>query len=219
MRSLWLGALCFVAGTAAAQPPAADAPASTTHPICRPTLSGSPRGADFSVCLDSWTPGPEELKSSVFADSYWERVRIERSEFQMRLGLHSVRGLAFESFVVHDETVPPPQARPGLVVAPRLSAPERFAGLRWERDNLLFDGDRVTLRAASEMQLLARAAGLLQSPEQAEALSLLGFRSRLQLDWQLGEAERRIHWHLTARVDRRREDASSSLTLRATRRF
>jgi hypothetical protein len=215
-RLVHLGAPAALCCLLAAAWPVAAQPSS--EPACRPLASGTARARAVEFCLDSWSAPVGQTHSAVLEPSYWERVRVEQHEFEMRFGLHAMRGLAFESFVV-TESATPIRTSPASAVSPHLSAVERFAGLRWERDNVLLPGDRVTARAASEVQVLARAAGLIQSSEQAEALALLGLRSRLQLAWELGEPERRIQWQLVTRLDRRRDEANETISLRATRRF
>jgi hypothetical protein len=186
------------------------------RPVCQSPMTEI--APSVAICTDSSTLPSGELRSAVFALPYWERLRIEQREFQMRFGLHPLGGLAIGSFESVEAVALNRGARGSHSTSER-SAAERYAGLHWERESFLLPGDSIRVNAASEVQLVARQMGLFQSPEQAEVLALLGWRSRLQVNWQLGEPEQRIQWQLVSRLDRRRDEANEMIRLQATRRF
>ncbi|HUN93058.1 MAG TPA: hypothetical protein VMU33_13445 [Burkholderiaceae bacterium] len=173
-----------------------------------------------AVCIDG--VDDDALSSSVLMPRYYDRVRAEQREIQARFGLHAVHGVAFESSISMDQAQGDAASAGTVRREPfvmRQSPTERLAGLRYDRDDVFVPGDRISIRAASDMQLLAKAAGLAQAPESTEALALLGLRSRVQFTWQVGDAGRALHWEAGARIDRRKDEVTSVVTLRMLRRF
>jgi len=96
---------------------------------------------------------------------------------------------------------------------------QALTGLQFERKNLLFHGDRLSIRATSDLQTLFRGAGLSGSETQIDVLSLLGWRSHSRLVWQLGEPEHELQWQFIAGFDRRATTQSCRADLQVLRRF
>jgi hypothetical protein len=171
-----------------------------------------------ALWIETSTAPPDRLRSAVFAPPYWQRLRTEQQAYLMRFGLQPVGGSTIGSFEADEAVVLNPGARASRRRS-RDKGLQQIAGLRWEQESFFLPGDRIDVHAVSEAQLLASQMGLNRSPEQAEMLALLGWRSRLQVHWQLGEPERQIQWQIVSRLDRRRDEANEMIQLQATRRF
>jgi hypothetical protein len=156
-------------------------------------------------------------RSSVFTSLYWSRAYEERAQLAERFGLHWAYGLSL------DQVDPRAGAYAGH--SP-LGYPEDWkwsakpmAGLQFERQDLLFHGDRLSIRATSDLQRVFREIGVFRSTEEVDALSLLGWRSNSSLTWQMGDPVREVQWQFTARFDRRAYSQSNTANFSLTRRF
>ncbi|HEX4583476.1 MAG TPA: hypothetical protein VH183_01520 [Burkholderiaceae bacterium] len=154
--------------------------------------------------------------SSVFTSDYWSRAYEERAQLENRYGIHVAE--PFRPFVVQQVPVP---GHPHFNFVQELRWPggQSLTGLQFERKNLLLQGDRLSIRATSDLQTLFRGIGLSGSETEVELLSLLGWRSHSRLVWQLGEPTREVQWQVSAGMDRRAYTQSSSIDVQLLRRF
>jgi len=185
---------------------------------CRRIADDSTGARPTAACTEASMTPLGELRSPVLAPAYWDRLGIEQWQIQTRFNVHPVGGLALGRVAAAQALASNPGSGSRLLIAENAGV-ERYGGLRWAEENFLLRGDRISVSAASEVQLLAREMDVLQSLQQAELLSLLGWRSRLQLNWQLGEPQRQIQWQLVSRLDRRSGEANETIRLQALRRF
>ena len=154
--------------------------------------------------------------SPVLTSDYWSRTYDERNMLENRLGLH-LSGTPWRPSLVQQSPVP---GHPQFNFVQELRWPGAPAtGLQFERRNLLLDGDRLTVRATSDLQTLFRGAGFTASETELELLSLVGWRSHSRLVWQLGEPMHELQWQFSAGMDRHAVGESSTVDFRVMRRF
>jgi hypothetical protein len=156
-------------------------------------------------------------RSSVFTSLYWSRAYEERAQLAERFGLHWAYGLSLDEYDAH-AGVYAGHSPLGYPEDRKWSA-KPMAGLQFSRQDLLFRGDHLNIRATSDMQRLFREIGVFRSAEEVDALSLLGWRSNSSLTWELGDPVREIQWQFTARFDRRAYSQSNTANFSLTRRF
>jgi len=157
------------------------------------------------------------VHSSVFTSDYWTRAYDERAQIETRFGVHIAAGPLWRPFVAQQTPIP---GHPQFNFVQELRWPGGpLTGLQFERKNLLFQGDRLSIRATSDLQTLFRGAGMAGSETEVGLLSMLGWRSHSRLVWELGEPTRELRWQLSAGFDRRAYTQSSSLDLQVLRRF
>jgi hypothetical protein len=158
------------------------------------------------------------VHSSVFTSDYWTRAYDERAQLEARFGIHMVGGPLWRPYVAQQTPIPGhPQFN--LVQELRWPGGMPLTGLQFERKNLLFVGDRLSIRATSDLQTLFRGAGLAGSETEVGLLSMLGWRSHSRLVWELGEPTRELRWQFSAGFDRRAYTQSGSVDLQVLRRF
>ena len=161
--------------------------------------------------LMAGTPSP------VFTADYWSRADAERAQLESRYGVHLALGALLQPTLVQKTPVP---GHPQFNFVQELRfGRQALTGLQFERKNLLLHGDRLSIRATSDVQTLFRGAGLSGSETQVDVLSLLGWRSHSRLVWQLGEPKHELQWQFSAGFDRRAYTPSSSVDLQVLRRF
>jgi hypothetical protein len=153
-----------------------------------------------------WTP------SAVFTPEYRSRALDERAQLETWFGIHLVDQPALRPYVLRQAPVRDhPQFN--FVQGP-------LTGLQFERKDLLFHGDRLSIRATSDAQTLFRGAGLPSSELVVDFLSVLGWRSHSSLVWQLGEPARELQWRFSASIDRRATTVrNSTVELQVLRLF
>jgi hypothetical protein len=168
--------------------------------------------------LGSLSRSPIGARSSVFTSDYWSRAYDERFQLETRFGVHLVDQALFRPYLVQQMPVP---GHPHFNFVQELRWPGGgpLTGLQFERKDLLVRGDRLTLRATSDLQTLVRGAGLSGSESEIGLLSLLGWRSHSRMVWQLGEPTRELQWQVSAGMERRAAAQSSSVDLQVLRRF
>ena len=164
------------------------------------------------------TPGPPAgARSWVYTSDYWSRADDQTSELESRFGVRLQGGALLRPYLAQQVPVP---GHPQFNFVQELRWPGGpLTGLQFERRDLLFQGDRLSIRATSDLQTLLRGAGLSGSEAEVDVLSLLGWRSHSRLVWQLGEPTRELQWQVSAGFDRRAYVESSSLDLQLLRRF
>ena len=117
--------------------------------------------------------------SSVFTADYWSRADAERAQLERRYGVHLAMGALLQPTLVQKTPVP---GHPQFNFVQELRfGRQALTGLQFERKNLLFHGDRLSIRATSDVQTLFRGAGLSGSETEVDVLSLLGWRSHSRL--------------------------------------
>jgi hypothetical protein len=158
------------------------------------------------------------VPSSVFTADYWSRAYAEKAQLENRYGVHLAMGALLQPTLVQKTPVP---GHPQFNFVQELRWPggKALTGLQFERKNLLFYGDRLSIRATSDLQTLFRGAGLSGSETEVDVLSLLGWRSHSRMVWQLGEPKHELQWQFSAGFDRRATTQSSSVDLQVLRRF
>jgi hypothetical protein len=155
--------------------------------------------------------------SSVFTADYWSRADTERAQLESRYGVHLALGALAPPALVQKTLVPRlPQLN--LVQELRFDR-QALTGLQFERKNLLCYGDRLSIRATSDLQTLLRGAGLSGSQTAVDVLSLLGWRSHSRLVWQLGEPKHELQWQISASFDRRATTQNGRVDLQVVRRL
>jgi hypothetical protein len=156
--------------------------------------------------------------SAVFTSDYWSRADAERAQLENRFGVHLAMGALLQPTVVQKMAVP---GHPQFNFVQELRWPggQSLTGFQFERKNLLFYGDRLSVRATSDLQTLFRGTGLSGSETEVGLMSLLGWRSHSRLLWELGEPKHELQWQFSAGFDRRAAVQSSSVDLRVVRRF
>jgi hypothetical protein len=156
--------------------------------------------------------------SSVLTSDYWSRAYDERSQLETRFGLRLAGSPAWQPYLAQRTPLP---GHPAFNFVQELRWPggRPLTGLQFERKDLLFQGDRLSIRATSDLQTLFRGVGLAGSEAEVDALSLLGWRSHSRLVWQLGEPTRELQWQFSAGFDRRAYAETSSVELQVLRRF
>jgi hypothetical protein len=155
--------------------------------------------------------------SSVLTADYWVRAYAERAQLENHFGVHLALGALLQPTLVQQTPVP---GHPHFNFVQEWRWPGGpLTGLQFERKDLLFHGDRLSIRATSDVQTLFRGVGLSGSETAVDMLSLLGWRSRSRLVWQLGEPKRELQWQFSAGVDRRAAVGSSSVNLQVLRHF
>ena len=155
--------------------------------------------------------------SSVFTADYWSRANAEWAQLEIRYGVHLAPGALLQPTLVQKTPVP---GHPQFNFVQELRfGRQALTGLQFERKNVLFQGDRLSIRATSDVQTLFRGLGLSGSEAEVDVLSLLGWRSRSRLVWQLGEPKHELQWQFSADVDRRATTQNNKLDLRVLRRF
>jgi hypothetical protein len=176
-------------------------------------------GVPFSMRFESGSAwiASSAAHSSVFTADFWSRDYADRIEWQTRYGIH-LMDASFRPYLVQQTPIP---GHPHFNFVQELHSPggQSLAGLQFERKDLIFQGDRLSIRATSDLQTLLRGVGLASSEAEVDVLSLLGWRSHSKLVWELGEPTRELHWQLSASVDRRAYVESSSVSLSVQRRF
>ena len=184
--------------------------------------SQAPRNTGFSIRLDlepayraGVAPG---VVSDVYSSAFRQRALDEREAWKFRFGVDVIEPGMLRPTLLHQSPV---SGSSQFNFVQELSWPGGLSltGLQFERRNVLFYGDRVNIRSTSDVQALARGVGLLGAGAGTDLMSLLGWRSHSQLEWQLGEPTRELQWRLTARLDRRASDQSSAVNLQVLRRF
>jgi hypothetical protein len=161
---------------------------------------------------------PVRGPSQVFTDDYWSRAYEERAQLQSRFGIRLADASSLRPYLVQQTPVP---GHPnfGFVQELRWPGSSPLTGLQFERRDFLLSGDRLSIRATSDIQTLMRGTGLSGSETEVELLSLLGWRSHSRLVWQLGEPTHELRWQLSAGMDRRAATQSSTVDLEVMRRF
>ena len=159
---------------------------------------------------------PVRGPSQVFTADYWSRAYEERAQQQTRFGIRPPEG---PGFALVQQTPVPGHPHFGFVQELRWPGGQPLTGLQFERKDLLFEGDRLSIRATSDIQTLVRGVGLSGSETEVELLSLLGWRSHSRLVWELGEPTRELRWQFSAGMDRRAAVQSSTVDLEVLRRF
>jgi hypothetical protein len=199
-------------------------PAVHAQPPEEPSLSADADlrlpGLPYSLRLEAGisplfalSPAP---RSSVLTPDYWLRAYDERKQLETRFGIH-LADPALRPYLVQQSPVP---GHPQFNFVQELRWPGApLTGLQFERRNLLFEGDRLTIRATSDLQTLFRGAGLSGSETELDLLSLLGWRAHSRLVWQLGEPTHEWQWQFSAGMDRHAATGTSSLALQVLRRF
>jgi hypothetical protein len=171
-------------------------------------------GVPFSMRIELGSPLIAS-RSSVFTSDYWSRAYAERAELENRFGIHLTE---LQPYLVQQTPVP---GHPHFNFVQELRWPggSPLTGLQFERKDLLFQGDRLSIRATSDLQTLIRGAGFAGSETEVGMLSLLGWRSHSRLVWELGEPTRELRWQFSAGIDRRAYVESSSVDFQVLRRF
>jgi hypothetical protein len=155
--------------------------------------------------------------SSVFTADYWARADAERALLEKHFGVHLALGALLQPMLVQRTPVP---GHPQFNFVQEWRWPGgALTGLQFERKNFLLQGDRLSIRATSDVQTLFRGVGLSGSETAVDMLSLLGWRSHSRLVWQLGEPKRELQWQFSAGIDRRAAAESSSVNLQVLRHF
>ncbi len=178
-------------------------------------------GLPFSMRLElGVTPLGASLAgapSSVFTSDYWARAYAERAQLENHFGVRLAMGALLQPTLVQQTPVP---GHPHFNFVQEWRWPGGpLTGLQFERKDFLFQGDRLSIRATSDVQTLFRGVGLAGSETAVDVLSLLGWRSHSRLVWQLGEPKREFQWQFSAGFDRRAYTESSSVDLQVLRRF
>jgi len=181
-------------------------------------------GLPYSVRLElGLAPGlaPESARAAAVSSAAltpddWSRAQNERAPLESRFGI-DLADPAWRPYLIQQSPVPG-HTQFNLVQELRWpGAP--MTGLQLERRNLLIEGDRLTIRATSDLQTLFRGAGLSASETELDLLSLLGWRARSRLVWQLGDAAHELQWQFSAGMDRHAAVESSAVQLQVLRRF
>jgi hypothetical protein len=156
--------------------------------------------------------------SSVFTADFWMRAYEEREQLESRYDIHLGARPTLQPYLAQQTPV---LGHPQLNLVQELRWPggKPLTGLQFERKDLLFRGDRLSIRATSDLQTLFRGVGLSGSETEVDVMSLLGWRSHSRLVWELGEPTRELHWQFSAGLDRRATTQSSSVDLQLLRRF
>jgi hypothetical protein len=200
-------------------PAAAQAQLSRERPSADPDvlLAGLPFAIQVELSLTRLGGLVAGTPSSVFTADYWSRADAERTQLESRYGVHLALGVLLPPTLVQKTPVP---GHPQLNFVQELRfGGQALTGLQFERQNLLFHGDRLSIRATSDLQTLFRGAGLSGSETQIDVLSLLGWRSHSRLVWQLGEPKHELQWQFSAAFDRRATTQDSRVDLQVLRRF
>jgi hypothetical protein len=201
------------------QPALAQPPLPVTDPFSQGSdlrVVDTAHAMRFALGISFLSIPQAELRSSVFTSDYWLRAYEQRAQLEARFGIHTSDALALRPYATQQV---PGHPQFGFVQELPWPGAKPLAGLQFERKDLLFQGDRLSIRATSDVQVLLREAGLLKSSAEIDALSLLGWRSHSQLVWQLGEPTREVQWQFTARFDRRAYSQTNTVGLSALRRF
>jgi hypothetical protein len=156
--------------------------------------------------------------SDVYSTGFRQRALNEREEWQFRFGVHAIEPNVLRPALLHQAPIGG-SSRFNFVQELRWPGGQSLTGLQFERSNFLFAGDRVSIRSTSDVQTLARGAGLLGAGMGTDLMSFLGWRSHSQLQWQLGEPDHELQWRFTARMDRKSSNPSSAVDLQVLRRF
>jgi len=176
-----------------------------------------PYSTRLALDAPSWAaaPGPA---SAVLTQGYRARVLEEKAWHEAHFGVHPMGGAAPGPYLVRETPV---AGHPGLNFVQELHWPgaRPLAGLQFERKDLLFKGDQLSIRSTSDLQTLARGIGLSGSDTEAGMLSLLGWRSHSRVLWQWGEPTRELQWRFSAGLDRRAATQRGTLNLQMVRRF
>jgi len=180
-------------------------------------LTNLPYAMRLELGVSSFSGPRLEAPPSVFTSLYWSRAYDERSELEHRFGIHLTDASAFRPYALQQTPVP---GHPQFNFVQEWRRPGgALSGLQFERKNLFFDGDRLTIRTSSDLTTLARGAGFSGSEAELDVLSLLGWRSHSRLVWQLGEPTREFQWQFSAGYDRHSFVQSSTVDLGLLRRF
>ncbi len=180
-------------------------------------LLNLPYSMRLELGLTSTPAPPAGARSSVYTSDYWSRADNQASELESRFGVRLQGGALLRPYLAQQVPVP---GHPQFNFVQEMRWPGGpLTGLQFERRDLLFQGDRLSIRATSDLQTLLRGAGLSGSEAEVDVLSLLGWRSHSRLVWQLGEPTRELQWQVSAGFDRRAYVESSSLDLQMLRRF
>jgi hypothetical protein len=174
-------------------------------------------GLRLSMDAASLSAMPLNERTTVFTSLYWSRAYEERAQLRERFGVSWAYGVTLDQYAAGANTYAA-HSPLGYAESLRWSA-KPMAGLQFERQNLLFHGDRLSVRASSDMQALFREVGVFRSSEEVDALSLLGWRSHSSLTWQLGEPTHEIQWQFSARFDRRAYAQTNTANFSLLRRF
>ena len=155
--------------------------------------------------------------SPVFTSGYWSRSSADQAEWQARFGIHSAGQAQLSPSLVQTTPISGhPQFN--FVQEMRWPSGKPLTGLQFERRDLLFTGDRLNIRATSDLQTLFRGVGG-GSEAEVDMLSLLGWRSHSRMVWQLGEPTRELQWQFSAGFDRKAYSQSSTVDFQVLRRF
>jgi hypothetical protein len=178
----------------------------------------SAHGMRFVVGLSSLSVPSLEAGSSVFTSDYWSRSYEQRVQLQTRFGVHLSDAALLHPYAMQQMPVP---GHPEFRFVQEIHWPSArpLTGVQFERRDLLFQGDRLSIRAVSDLQTVCREADLLRSASELDALALLGWRSHSQLVWQLGEPTHEVQWQLTARFDRKATVQTNTVGFNLLRRF
>jgi len=204
--------LLALAPAANAQLPHAQRPSADPDEL----LVGLPYSMRLELGLTPLATSLAGTSSAVFTADYWARADAERAQLENHFGVHLAMGALLQPALVRQTPVP---GHPQFNFVQEWRWPGGpLTGLQFERKDFLFQGDRLSIRATSDVQTLVRGVGL-GSETAVDMLSLLGWRSHSRLVWQLGEPKRELQWQFSAGVDRRAAVESSSVNLQVLRHF
>jgi hypothetical protein len=200
------------------QPALAQLPPQETEPFERDRMVfESAHGMRFVIGLSSLSVPSLEPGSSVFTSDYWSRAYEQRVQLETRFGIH-LADAALRPYAMQQVPIPGhPQFR--FVQEMQWPSARPLTGMQFERRDLLLQGDRLSIKAVSDIQTFCREVDLLRSLSDVDALALLGWRSHSQLVWQVGEPTREVQWQLTARFDRRATVQTNTVGINLLRRF
>jgi hypothetical protein len=205
--------LALVAPAAYAQLPQGRPSSADPEPL----LLGLPFSIKLEMGLSPAMGLSATAPSAVFTPDYWSRAYAERAQLENRFGIHLSDWAAFRPAVV--QQMPVLGRHFNFVQEWRWPGGNPLTGLQFERKDVLFRGDRLSIRATSDIQALIRGMGLSGSETEVGVLSMLGWRSHSHMIWQLGEPTRELQWQFSAGFDRRAKVESSSVQLQLLRRF
>jgi hypothetical protein len=205
--------LCAMVASARAQPPV-----EATSSFRPDLLLDLPYSAQLELDLSSMPGWPAGPPSAVLTSDYRLRMLEERWRLRSRYGVIPSDQAPLRSSLLHQTQI---ANHPRLNFVQELHFPggRPLAGLQFERRDFLLKGDRLGIRSISDLQAIARGAGMFGTQAQSDMLSLLGWRSHSQLEWQLGEPTHELQWRFSAGVDRRATSQKSAINLQLVRRF
>lgn len=159
-----------------------------------------------------------ETTSSVLTLGYRFRMLEEGTQQQIRYGVHATDQATWRPYLQQQEAV---SDHLQLNLFQKFPLPGRRpqAGLQFERKDVLFEGDQLSIRSISDAQMFARAVGLFETDADGAVLSLLGWRSHMRVGWQLGDPARELQWSFSIGLDRRATVQKGAVGFQLQRRF